>query len=112
MNNASPISNSLRYVPISSNIKTMGGEPILRIEKNKADPCAADTRNLIILRGSYKDAAQHKRDLASRGCEVVSFCGMNKVAFLSMQDGGLGSNFLYPPQFFGRNKDASRAVLF
>ena len=90
----------------------MGGEPILRIEKSKADPCAADTRNLIILRESYKNAAQHERDFASRGCEVVFFCGMNKVAFLSMQDGGLGSNFLYTSQFLGRNRDAARAVLF
>jgi hypothetical protein len=29
-----------------------------------------------------------------------------------MQDGGLGSDFLYPSQFFGRNRDAARAVLF
>ena len=46
------LQSPIAYVPTSSNLKTMGGEPILRIEKSKADPCAADTRNLIILRGS------------------------------------------------------------
>jgi ribose 5-phosphate isomerase len=44
MNNASPIA----YLPILSNLKKMGGEPILRMAKSKAGPCVADNGNMMM----------------------------------------------------------------
>jgi ribose 5-phosphate isomerase A len=83
----------MAYVPISCNLKKMGGEPILRMAKSKAGPCVTDNGNLILDThfGVIENAAQLERDLMMIPgvVEVGLFCGMAEIAFLGMQDGSV-----------------------